>query len=180
MELDLDLGVSNIKLSLDYIGFFSPIIFLLLSILFLRNTFQYLTGYIIGFFINFILNYILKLFIKEPRPTQSNKIITVSNIHGLGEKYGANVYGMPSGHAQTSGYTLSYITLVLNNSMITVLFSIITIITLFQRFFSISHTILQLIIGFLLGIFMGYIMYIIIQRNIKGNIKMKRDDDAPI
>lgn len=118
------------------------------------------------------------MFIKEPRPTDDSKIIELAIIHGKRFKY--DIFGMPSGHAQNCGYCLSFITLALNNFYITALYIIITIISLFQRFFYNNHTSLQLLIGFLVGIGFGYLIYSVSSLYIRGNMKMKKDDDAPI
>jgi hypothetical protein len=86
---------------------------------------------------------------------------------------------MPSGHAQSCGFNLAFITLVLNNSFITGLYLVISFISLYQRYKYSNHTILQLIVGFLLGLGFGYMIYHVGNKWIKGNLIMKFDDFAP-
>ena len=66
---------------------------------------------------------------------------------------------MPSGHAQNCGYNLAFITFVLNNPFITLLYILISIISLLQRYINKNHTIFQLVIGSLIGLGFGYITY---------------------
>lgn len=158
----------------DYIGLFAPTILLLLSILFLFDKKIYMLYFVIGFVINNMLNVILKLLIKEPRPNKDYNILTEN-----GKRLYFDKYGMPSGHAQLCGFALAYITLVLNNPYISGLYLLVSILSLIQRYKYNKHTILQLIVGFVIGILVGYIFYHITNKFIKGNIKGKRDDNAP-
>lgn len=168
---------SNIILLLDYLGIMAPIVLLVISIILLQNKNIYFKTYIIGYGLNIILNAILKYAIKEPRPSKDMKIleIAIANQHRIG----FNKYGMPSGHAQTCGYSLIYITMVLNNTFVTGLYLIITFISLYQRYKYFNHTILQLIVGLLTGMLFGYITYYAGNKYIKGNFKMRPDDFAP-
>lgn len=159
----------------DYIGLYSPIILFGLSVFLLRNMTTYLQYFIFGFIFNNILNIILKLAIKEPRPTQDQKAIEIGITNGA--RISFDKFGMPSGHAQTCGYCLSFIALTLHHPYIITLYLIITSISLFQRYSYNNHTILQLIIGIIIGIFCGYLVYTFANKTIGGNIKMKKDDN---
>jgi len=128
--------------------------------------------------LNNILNIILKLFIKEPRPVDEQKNIEIGIVNGV--RIGFDKFGMPSGHAQNCGFCLSFITLTLNDPFITGLYAIISTISLFQRYLYKNHTILQLGIGLAIGLGQGYLTYLIGNKYITGNIKMKKDDDAPL
>jgi membrane-associated phospholipid phosphatase len=90
------------------------------------------------------------------------------------------MFGMPSGHAQSSFYTLIFIFFALYPAKILYLYIIITLITLFQRFYFKHHSIIQLIIGTIIGIFTGYVMYFFASQSIKGKITEKIDDFAPV
>jgi len=144
----------------------------------LRNKQKYLLFFVSGFILNNILNIILKLAIKEPRPSTDQKAIEVAVVNGA--RIGFDKFGMPSGHAQNCGYCLTFITMTLNNPLITLLYSIISVISLFQRYLYNNHTILQLIVGFIIGSGFGGLIYICGNKFIMGNIKMKKDDNAPI
>jgi membrane-associated phospholipid phosphatase len=163
---------------LNYIGCYSPIILFILTILFLRNMHTYLTFFVSGFLLNNILNIILKLFIKEPRPLKDQKAIEIGVTNGV--RIGFDKFGMPSGHAQNCSYCLAFITLVLNSPIITSMYIIITMITIFQRYINNNHSMLQLIIGSTIGLGFGYIIYLLGKQQIIGDIKMKKDDNAPL
>jgi membrane-associated phospholipid phosphatase len=162
---------------LDNIGVFAPIILIVISVFLLQNKIQYLKIYICGIVLNNILNFILKNIIKEPRPSQSSRVLEIAVANKQIVDY--DKFGMPSGHAQSCGYELIFITLVLNNSFITGLYLVITFLSMFQRYKFNNHTILQLIVGLLIGMGFGYLSYNIANKWIKGNLKIKLDDYAP-
>jgi membrane-associated phospholipid phosphatase len=141
-----------IKLFLDYIGVFAYVILFLLTIFLLQNKIKYLKVFVVGFIMNYVLNAILKYAIREPRPSEDSRLLE-------NERVGFDKYGMPSGHAQKSGFCLAYITLVLNNPLITGIYLVITAISLYQRYKYSNHTILQLIVGLVIGILVGYLAY---------------------
>jgi membrane-associated phospholipid phosphatase len=162
----------------DYIGLYAPVILFVLSLFLLRNMTTFLKFFVSGFILNNILNIILKLFIKEPRPNNEQKAIEIGVVNGA--RIGFDKFGMPSGHAQNCGYCLAFITLTLNNHFITTLYAIISTISLLQRYFYKNHTILQLVVGLTIGTGFGYLTYLFGNKYIMGNIKMKKDDNAPL
>ena len=162
----------------DYIGLFAPVILFFLSLFLLRNNKKYLYFFFYGFILNNILNIILKVAIKEPRPTDEQKVIAIGIANEA--RISFDKFGMPSGHAQNCAYCLAFITMVLNDPFITAIYTILTFNTLFQRYLYNNHTILQLVVGTFIGLFVGYIIYTIANKNIMGNIKMKKDDYAPL
>lgn len=168
----------NIYLLIDYIGLYAPIILFLLSLFLLRNMKTYLQFFVYGFIFNNILNILLKLAIKEPRPSRDQKAIEIGVVNGA--RIGFDNFGMPSGHAQNCGYCLTFITMAINNPFITALYSIISVISLFQRYLYNNHNILQLIIGFIIGISIGILVYQIGHKYKIGNIKMKKDENGPL
>lgn len=163
---------------IDYIGLYAPIILFFLSLFLLRNMPTYLRFFVSGFILNNILNIILKLAIKEPRPTQDQKAIEIGVVNGA--RIGFDKFGMPSGHAQNCSYCLAFITMTLNNPFLTSIYSVISLISVFQRYVYNNHTILQLLVGILVGGGFGYLTYIIGHNFIMGNIKMKKDDNGPL
>ena len=162
----------------DYIGLYAPVLLFILSIFLLRNMPIFLRFFVSGFILNNILNIILKLFIKEPRPTNEKKAIEIGVVNNA--HIGFEKFGMPSGHAQSCGFCLSFITLTLQNHFITTLYALISTISLFQRYLYRNHTLLQLGIGLMVGIGFGYLTYLFGNKYIMGNIKMKKDDNAPL
>ena len=165
-------------LFLNYIGLYAPIILFFLTLFFLRNMSNFLNIFLQGFILNNILNILLKLFFKDPRPSENKRLIQIGVENG--NYFNFDNYGMPSGHAQNCGYFLTYCAFVLQNYYINLIYLIITIITLLQRYINKNHTILQLIVGLIIGLFVGYLTYIVGQKYIQGNLKMKPEEDAPI
>jgi len=162
---------------LSYIGVQGPFLLVVLSIILLFNQQNYLKFFFVGLIVNTILNVILKIIIKDPRPSDDRKALEIGVING--RRISFDKYGMPSGHAQMVMYLLIYITMVLNSPEVSCLFGIISINSIYQRFANNNHTILQLIVGMILGCVVGYISYIKATTHIKGDIKPKKDDNAP-
>lgn len=158
----------------DYIGLLAPLILFILSIFFLRNKTKYILFFIYGFVFNNILNALLKLLIQEPRPSKDQKAIEIGITNGA--RIGFDKYGMPSGHAQNAGFALAFITFSLRSPGITGLYTIISLISMYQRYLYSNHTILQLVVGFFIGIVCGYGAYLFATKYITGDIKMKKDD----
>jgi membrane-associated phospholipid phosphatase len=162
----------------DYIGLYAPIILFILSLFLLRNMETYLQFFVLGFILNNILNVILKLAIKEPRPDKDQKAIEIGVVNGA--RIGFDKFGMPSGHAQNCGYCVLFITMTLNNPLITCLYLLISLISAFQRHLYNNHSILQLVVGFIFGGGIGYLTYIVGNKYIVGNIEMKKDENGPL
>jgi len=168
---------SKVLLVPDYIGIYAPEILFLLSLFLLRNKLNYLTIFTIGYIINVIDNILLKLALKEPRPKKTKRVLEIAIAND--SEYEYEKFGMPSGHAQRCAYSLAFITLVLNDPLISSIYLAITALTFFQRYKYLDHSILQLIVGFCVGLSIGYLFYLIGNKYIKGNIKMRADDSAP-
>jgi membrane-associated phospholipid phosphatase len=168
----------DIILILDYLGLYAPLIQFFSSLFFLRNKFVYLRVYLLGFVFNNVLNSLLKMAIKEPRPTKDNRILEIAITNNV-ERIGFHKFGMPSGHAQNCGFNLVYLTMVLNDSLITGVYLILSLISVYQRYKYFNHSVLQLIVGFVIGLCIGYIFYVIGNTYITGNIKQRPDDNAP-
>jgi membrane-associated phospholipid phosphatase len=162
----------------DYIGLYTPIILFIFTIFLLRNMTTYLYFFTCGYILNNILNIGLKLFIKEPRPSKDQKAIEIGIVNGA--RISFDKFGMPSGHAQNCGYCLLFTIMTINDTFINIIYIIITIICLFQRYLYNNHTFLQLIIGFIIGIIFGYITYLSANKHITGDITIKQDDYGPI
>ena len=161
----------------DYIGILAPIILFVTSVFLLHSKSTYFKIYMLGFILNNILNIIIKNIIKEPRPSNSSRILEIAITNK--QMVDFDLYGMPSGHTQTCGYNLAFITLVLNNSFITGSYLMITFFAFFQRYKFYNHTLLQLLVGLFIGISMGCLSYNVANKWIKGNLQMKLDDYAP-
>jgi membrane-associated phospholipid phosphatase len=165
-------------LAIDYIGYYSPVILLLVSTILLRNSCNYLKYFLYGYIGTNIFNIILKAIIQQPRPSNDVKILELAIKNG--QRLSFDKYGMPSGHAQTCGFCLAFIALVFNDPYLTTLYGIISMITMYQRYQYNNHTIMQLIIGFIIGLLTGIFLYYLGNTSIKGKIKLKPDDNARV
>lgn len=163
---------------INYVGLYAPLILFFLSVFLLRNTKTYLYYFIIGFGLNNVINIVLKLLIKEPRPSDDMRAIDIGVVNGA--RISFDKFGMPSGHAQNCGYCLSFITLALNDPIITMLYTVLTGVSMMQRYINKNHTILQLLVGLVIGISFGHQMIMHSNKLLKGNIKMRKDDDGPL
>lgn len=162
---------------INSVGFISPLILILYSIRLLWDKQTLIAYYLVGLFCNTLLNYVLKGIIKQPRPSQNEKLINLALNNGRVFSY--DIYGMPSGHAQSSLYSTIFIWLVFQNKNILILYLLLTLLTRYNRINTKSHTILQVIVGAIIGSFMGYFIFYIATKKIKGKFKPKEEDNAP-
>lgn len=162
---------------INSVGFISPLILILYSIRLLWDKQTLIAYYLVGLFCNTLLNYVLKGIIKQPRPSQNEKLINLALNNGRVFSY--DIYGMPSGHAQSSLYSTIFIWLVFQNKNILILYLLLTLLTMYNRINTKSHTILQVIVGAIIGSFMGYFIFYIATKKIKGKFKPKEEDNAP-
>lgn len=133
----------------DYIGFFGPIIVIIISVIKLWNQPQYLIGYACFELINSIINSVSKLLIRQERPAGGRSIIN--------ENYsGSNIYGMPSSHTQNVAYSTIFLYLVKKSPTYLILELFILALTFYQRWKYKRHTVEQLFIGTGVGVLIGY------------------------
>ncbi len=156
----------------DVIGTTAPYTLFVISIFLLRNLKKYLIFYILGFALNNLLNVALKLLIREPRPSNDTKFLEF-----IGNRMNHDKYGMPSGHAQNCFYSLVYVTLVLNQPMVTLFYICISFICLVQRYKYNNHTLIQLFAGSIVGILFAYLIYFFSGKYILGKVNYKKDDN---
>jgi membrane-associated phospholipid phosphatase len=151
----------------------------------LRNYKNLLFYYIIGVFINELLNLFLKGLFLDPRPTYDKKLfnLAIKNGKRFIFKNGIITYdicGMPSGHTQSVFFSTIFIYLSLKNTRIALSYLIISLITMYQRIETKQHTLFQVIVGGIVGGLFALFMFYLAKNNIKGIIKIKSDDNAPI
>jgi len=203
--------LSNIFLNFsnmfDFVGNYGPffLIFLSIWILYTSKYNTYIYYYVIGLIINTILNLLLKGAIQEPRPAYMSKTNPgafqkkVKNILNTRHGIPFNLFGMPSGHAQTTLYTLTFMYFVFFNKgmmglgfgtgldynqkhsrgwLVIFTFLIVGGIILFQRVLFGHHTSFQVVVGFIIGVFVGWGFYYIGKQKIKGVLRERDDDNA--
>jgi len=166
---------------IDTIGYFGPQILAVISVFLLMNKTTLLTIYFIGFIINSFLNIILKGVIKEPRPSEDKHLFNIwLNNEMKTDRHWYDRFGMPSGHAESVFYSTVFIFLALKNVNLTVLYLIISANTLYQRVKYKNHTVSQVIVGSIIGAVLASFFYYYSKVILKGKMKLKPDDNAPL
>lgn len=144
----------------DTIGFFGPHILLCIGIILLWKQSKYFYGYLLFYVINTFINKLLKMVIREPRPKDGKNIMGFEkNVYE-----GIEEYGMPSGHAQSCFYSMSYLYLVKENPIWLIVNLFIASLTIYQRWSYNRHTAQQLLVGSMVGIFIGWASVIFINK----------------
>jgi membrane-associated phospholipid phosphatase len=137
--------MDQIVKTFDTVGYYGPLIVMGLVIIDLFSQPKYNWVYIFFIVANDILNRGLKLMFREPRP--EGRIPFSEH-----ESYtGASKYGMPSGHAQSIGFSLMYLWLLRCVDATWILCSFIGALTLYQRWKYRNHSIIQLLVGLFCG-----------------------------
>lgn len=138
------------ELFLDSIGFFGPVILFITSLMNLIFVQPYLFGYLILSVVNLLINHGLKGYLREPRPHGSSSFI--------GEQYEkAEKYGMPSHHAQSVFFSLTYNYTAKPRLLQFIIELFVCFVTLLQRYKYKNHTWQQLLIGSFIGGILGVI-----------------------
>lgn len=166
------------------LGGYGPIILILLSWYLLwdnKNLFFY---YTVGIFSNAVLNIVFKGMIQEPRPMFDSKKLSLLKLHQKEYLFQNGIpfdmYGMPSGHAQTAFFSTIFIYLCLKQNNWLYVYLILTLIICYQRVKYDYHYISQVIVGSIIGSAFGYFVYNLAREKIKGRIREKPDDFGPI
>ena len=169
---------------LNHLGSHGPFILIILSIYLLWDHKILLFYYVIGIFVNMILNIILKGIIQEPRPIFDDKKVSLAVTHAKRFFYQNGVpfdlFGMPSGHAQSSFFSTIFIYLALRKMNITYIYLALTILTCIQRILSNYHSINQVIVGSFIGSLFAFFIYYLSEKKLQGKIRVKPDDNGPI
>ena len=122
--------------TLDLIGEFGPIILFVITLVLIKKKNNLFTYYLYGFFLNAMLNLLLKGIIKEPRPLHDPKVLKARVDLNKSNKFiyfvPVDIFGMPSGHAQSALYTTCFIYMALRDVKLTVFFLLISTLTIFQ------------------------------------------------
>jgi hypothetical protein len=141
------------------IGFMGPILLIFVTIYSLWNQQKYLYTYLVFSIGSTIVNKILKNIIKQDRPSNSKKI--------MNESYtGSEIYGMPSGHAQSTFFSISFLYFAIGSRQWMLLELVIAALVIYQRWKYRQHTLEQLFAGSLLGICFAYCSIFIVKHYI--------------
>ena len=166
------------------IGQYGPLILLIITIILLRNKYNLLFYYILFLFVNFFLNLFLKGILQCPRPSidKQNFDLMIKNKERFMYKHGIpyDIYGMPSGHSQSVILSTIFIYSALHDVKITMLYLVVSLITISERVIDNHHTCSQVIVGSVVGLILGYIAFNMAVKNMEGKKTAKKDDFGPI
>jgi len=152
---------------LDYIGYNSAIILSIVGIYMLQNQKLYLIGFILGSILDVCLNKLLKHGFKQKRP---NDPILFIGIETESTYLHSEQYGMPSGHAQTLFFALTFLYLVKKSTTLLILSLFLGGLTFYQRLKYKRHTIEQLCVGAVVGTLFAIIWYNGVTRYLSKNM----------
>lgn len=162
------------------LGEWSVIVLFFVGLFLLWNQKNYMSFFVIGFILNFILNMFLKAIIKQPRPSTSDDLKRLLEKYGLPFAYQykltSDLFGFPSGHAQVTFFTLTYLYLVDKQNIQWPLI-LLTLLILLNRYIFQFHDFTQLFVGILCGIFVAWIFYKLSRRGLTGRLREKKDDN---
>jgi len=165
-------------------GNYGPLFLTIYSFYLLWNKQNLFFYYTVGLFLCFILNLVLKGLIQEPRPSEDLKTFELALKNGrrfvFKDGIPHDIFGMPSGHAQSSLFSTVFIFLSLKKQNILGIYLLISLITMAQRVAFNHHTISQVFVGAIVGGLFGYLMFYIAQNKLMGVIREKKDDYAPM
>jgi membrane-associated phospholipid phosphatase len=167
--------------TLNQVGELGPLLLFTTScwLLFEKKTMLYY--YIIGSIINVILNIIMKITIQQPRPRVDEETFQLMLTHFKQDvfKHGIpDIFGMPSGHAQSVVFSTAFIYLTMKNKNWLLLYSVVSLVTMGQRVVYKHHTICQVIIGSFIGLGFAFFVFYLGKRKIVGVLKQHDDDFA--
>jgi membrane-associated phospholipid phosphatase len=165
-------------------GKFGPLLLLINSLYLLWHKDNLFYYYLCGYFLNWILNLVLKGIIKEPRPSEDPKLFNIALKHSIRFKfvngYPHDIFGMPSGHAQSAFFSTIFIYLALKDIKITIGYLIFALLIMYQRVLFNRHSALQVLAGAIVGILFGGFIYFMARQKITGKLRPKKDDNGPV
>jgi membrane-associated phospholipid phosphatase len=173
-----------IETSLDRLGYYTPYILFFLSLIVIKKRNVVFYYYVGGFFLNYLLNVTLKGFLKQPRPDSNVELLNIMKQDG--RHVHPQMYGMPSGHAQESFYSLLYVVWLFKNNPKKqnqywfLIFGALCVIMLFQRVMTKRHTVTQIVVGAVLGGIVGTVFYKMAELQVKGEDREKIEDNNEI
>jgi membrane-associated phospholipid phosphatase len=150
-----DIPIYNMppEMFFDGIGFYGPIIIIVIISIALQKQQKYMLIYLGFIVINNYLNRWLKLIFLESRPSSPIPFSKNENYKN------AEIYGMPSGHASAVGFSIVYLFLVKGFGNWAIACMFIGVLTMYQRWKYRRHTVEQVAAGFITGSIFGWITY---------------------
>ena len=134
---------------LDHIGFWSPAVLVLIGLIEINDTMWMKPIFLTLVVFNIIINKGLKSLIQQERPYDSQLLYDFEDYSDEEQ------YGMPSGHAELSAFSVVYIYLMTRSKKWLLGGIFLTFLTCIQRWRFNLHSIPQLFIGLIVGTLMG-------------------------
>ena len=176
--------IQTIEKIFNYVGGYGPLILFFITVKLLWNTSNLLAYYIYGFFLDMILNTVLKAIFKQPRPLEDPELFKLAlkneNRFKFKDGFPYDIFGMPSGHAESIFYSSIFIYLSLKNIKILIGYILFSLLVLYHRIYFNHHTFIQILLGSIVGITFACLMYYMATQNIMGKISGKKDDNNKI
>ena len=166
-----------------HLGSYGPTILIFISLILLWNKSNLFNYYLIGVFLNVIINIVLKGIIQQARPSDDPKLLKIALKDGSRTifKHGVpfNIFGMPSGHAESSFYTTVFIWFSLKNNYIFSAYLLFSLLIISQRVYLEYHTVFQVFVGAIVGSTFAYLIYYLSQKKIVGKLLPRKEDNGP-
>jgi membrane-associated phospholipid phosphatase len=162
-----NIDIQKPTIIIDGIGFYAPYLLFLTTILYSWTRKVYLMGYLVFFTANTLLNKLLKLTFREHRPTDYQIFADFEKTTG------EEIFGMPSGHAQSVSFSIIFLYLLTNSMTLFLITTFIGSICIYQRWKYRRHTIKQLVIGTFIGAIFGRIAYYLITKHLKTKTQIQ-------
>ena len=135
------------------LGYYGPLIMLLSTTSCLWARSEHLIIYLSFFALNMLINNIAKKYFRESRPNSRLYFNDSEKSHSK------STYGMPSGHAQSIAFSITFLYLATRSYPIQVGSALLALLTMYQRVKFNSHTVQQVAVGCILGSIIGMISF---------------------
>ncbi len=166
----------------DVLGSNMPLLMILANIVLLQKKTYYQYFFVVFVIINVLLNTFLKQVIKQPRPSIDDRTfqLMMKKSERFVRKHGMpyDIFGMPSGHAQSTFFSTVYNYMVFRDARMSAVFLFFCLWTMFQRVLFNHHTIAQVVAGAAVGAAFAYLVFELARKNIGGKFTAKKEDNA--
>lgn len=160
---------NNIIKIFDTMGFMGPFILLGIGIWQLWGNHGFWGAYLVVFMMNSFINKIAKVIVKQPRPLDGESIMDENYV-------GAEMYGMPSAHAQSVFSSVTFLYLVKESPAWLLGGLFIAGLTVYQRWKYRRHTMEQLGVGAILGMGVAYGGYYMTKQYLQENTLIQNEE----
>lgn len=166
------------------LGQYGPLLLIFLSMFLLWDTPKLFFFYMTGLFANSITTLLLKGSIQQPRPCFNTKEFQLAlknnKMYMFKDGIPFDIFGMPSGHTSSVIFSAVFVYLSLKKTKWLYVFVPFSLLVMAQRVSYKYHTVPQVLAGAVVGTLVAFCAYNFAEKNLKGSIREKPDDYAPI